>query len=184
MRLQMQSEIAELFRQTAIDFDRGAIGQDIEEPDWPIGYAEVLKQPFAERFGLDFSRARLIHCLLNADSEYEARSPESDWADYYARYVVDCHGASEAPDEDRLALYYFPTCPFCRRVLAALERLDVDVELRNINENAEYRDELVAARDRATVPVLRIESPDGSTRWMPESRDIIRYLERTYSAKT
>jgi hypothetical protein len=31
------------------------------------------------------------------------------------------------------------------------------------------------------APVLRITSPDGSERWMPESRDIVRYLEQTYA---
>ncbi|MBT8096792.1 MAG: glutathione S-transferase N-terminal domain-containing protein [Woeseia sp.] len=181
MSKEMERDIAELLRQTAIDFREGRIGDDIEGPDWPIGYAEVLKLPFAERFGLEFSKVQLIQCLLRADNEYEARSPESDWADYYAGYIVECHSASDSPANDRLALYYFPTCPFCRKVLAAMKQLDVDIELRNIQENEQYRDELIAARGRPTVPVLKIESPDGGARWMPESRDIIRYLEKNYS---
>lgn len=181
MKNEKQQQIAELFRQTAIDFEKGIIDTDDSEPDWPLGYAEVLKGPFAERFGLDFNTSRLVHCLLNADSEYEARSPDSDWADFYADYIIECHSASDTANDDSLALYYFPTCPFCRRVLTALKGLDVEVELRNINEEEQYRDELVAARGRATVPVLRIESPDGDVRWMPESRDIIRYLETTYA---
>ena len=60
-------------------------------------------------------------------------------------------------------------------------RLDVDVELRDILENSEYRDELIEARGRATVPVLRITSPNGRERWMPESHDIVRYLETTFA---
>jgi len=36
------------------------------------------------------------------------------------------------------------------------------------------------ARDRATVPVLHITSPDGDKRWMPESSDITNYLKKTY----
>ena len=64
------------------------------------------------------------------------------------------------------------------RVLAAIERLGLDVERRDIYATPAYRHELVAARGRGTVPVLRITSPDGSDRWMPESRDIVRYLER------
>jgi glutaredoxin len=170
--------MAELLRQTAVHFETQ--GVDGAESDWPLGYAEILKEPFAERFGLDFSTSGLINCLLKADTEYEARASDRDWADFYADYIVECHAASESPNEDSLALYYFASCPFCRLVLTALKGLDVDVELRNIHETDQYREELVAARGRATVPVLRIESPDGSVRWMPESRDIVRYLETTY----
>ena len=64
-------------------------------------------------------------------------------------------------------------------VKSGIEDLGVDVELRNIFQNPEYRDELVAARGRATVPVLRITSPNGEERWMPESREILRYLENS-----
>jgi glutaredoxin 2 len=41
-------------------------------------------------------------------------------------------------------------------------------------------DDLVAARGRRTVPVLRRDLADGTVDWMPESRDIIDYLQRTY----
>ncbi len=46
--------------------------------------------------------------------------------------------------------------------------------------NVELRNDLVdlfRETGRATVPVLRITSPDGEQRWMPASRDIVRYLE-------
>ena len=62
---------------------------------------------------------------------------------------------------------------------SGIERLGIDVELRDIHENPQHRDDLVEARGRATVPVLRITSPDGEERWMPESRDILRYLKTT-----
>ena len=58
-----------------------------------------------------------------------------------------------------------------------MDRLGLDVELREIFDEPHYREQLVEARGRATVPVLRITSPDGEERWMPESRDIVHYLE-------
>ncbi len=76
-------------------------------------------------------------------------------------------------------LYHFDACPFCGMVRAGIERLGVEVELRDIHENPLHRDDLIAARGRATVPVLRITSPNGEERWMPESRDIVRYLKTT-----
>ncbi|MCH9696203.1 MAG: glutathione S-transferase N-terminal domain-containing protein [Gammaproteobacteria bacterium] len=78
---------------------------------------------------------------------------------------------------DQLALYYFDGCPFCAMVRSAIDRLGISVELRSIFDDPNHRDDLLEARGRATVPVLRISSPGGEERWMPESRDIIDYLE-------
>ncbi len=78
----------------------------------------------------------------------------------------------------KLALYHFPGCYFCRMVRQTLETCDFEVELRDINQNREWHDELVAARGRRTVPVMRIESDDGNIEWMGESRDIVAYLEK------
>jgi glutathione S-transferase len=66
-------------------------------------------------------------------------------------------------------------------VRATIGRLGIDVELRDIHESTQHRDDLIEVRGRATVPVLRITSPDGEERWMPESRDIVRYLEMTFA---
>jgi glutathione S-transferase len=61
-----------------------------------------------------------------------------------------------------------------------IDRLGIDVELRDIFENRTYLKELKEARGRRTVPVLRITGASGEERWMPESADIVRYLEATY----
>ena len=68
-------------------------------------------------------------------------------------------------------------------LLRVIEELDLDVELRHVYAEPKYRDELIEARGRGTVPVLWIQSPDGEVRWMPESLDIIEYLRRMYGEK-
>lgn len=82
-----------------------------------------------------------------------------------------------APD---LALYHYDSCPFCFRVRRALSRLGVEVELRNIHESPEHLRALVDARGAKTVPVLRIQHENGADEWMPESGDIVRYLDRRF----
>lgn len=84
---------------------------------------------------------------------------------------------SKAP---KLSLYYFDACPFCVRVLRTAKRLGVELELRDIYDGRKHRDDLMAARGRGTVPVLRIEG-DGKDEWMPESMDIIDYLEERFA---
>jgi glutaredoxin len=74
-----------------------------------------------------------------------------------------------------LALYYYDGCPYCERVKRTLAQLGVVVDMRNIHQDRKHLDDLVAARGRRTVPVLRIAG-DGRDQWMPESADIIAYL--------
>jgi glutathione S-transferase len=76
-----------------------------------------------------------------------------------------------------LALYHFESCPYCERVRSALRRLDLEIEMRDIQIHGKWRQELVAATGKQMVPCLRIEQPAGPVRWMHESLDIIRYLE-------
>ncbi len=178
---QLQTRISELFRNTAAAHHQAFAATDGEDPDWPIWYAEQIKEPMEALVGKEFYLSRLIYCLMDADYEHQARRPDRDWADDYAEHFIECYAPSDAPAEDQLALYYLPTCPFCIRVLRAIDRLGVSVELRNISEDRQFRDELMEARGRATVPVLWIQSPGGAVRWMPESLDIIEYLERTYA---
>lgn len=78
----------------------------------------------------------------------------------------------------KLALYHFPSCYFCKLVRRTLDRHEIEVELRNIHQDRKWHDELVAARGRRTVPVLRIETDDGQVQWMGESFYISRYLEK------
>ncbi len=78
-----------------------------------------------------------------------------------------------------LSLYHYDGCFYCGRVRKALERLGVEVELRNIHAEPRHLADLLAARGRQTVPVLRIQKPEGDE-WMPESSDIVRYLERRF----
>lgn len=81
---------------------------------------------------------------------------------------------------DDLALYYFDGCPWCMRVQRTLDRLGVQVEMRNTLRDRKHLDDLVAARGRRTVPVLRITHPDGRDEWLPESADIVEYLVRRF----
>ena len=75
-----------------------------------------------------------------------------------------------------LSLYGYPSCPYCARVLSAIEQLELDIPLRNTMQDPEARAALIEAMGRGTVPVLRIDEAAGETRWLPESADILRYL--------
>ncbi len=181
MNIEHRDSLADLLQEAGHAHHTAFKATDGADPDWPIWYADYLKEPFAQRLDMDFHRSQLIYCLMNADFEHQARSPDSDWSEYYADEIIERYAPSESPEEDKLALYHFNGCPFCSMVRSAIDRLGINVELRDIFENPQYRDDLIKARERATVPVLLITSPDGEERWMPESRDIVHYLETTFA---
>lgn len=181
MNTDLRDNIAQLLRETGQAHHKAFEDTDGADPDWPLWYAEYARDKFADRFGMDFTRSQLVYCLVKADIEHQVRASDSDWPEFYANEFMERCAASESPAEDELALYYFDGCPFCNMVRANIDQLGLDVELRNIFEESQHREELVAARGRATVPVLRITSPDGEDRWMPESRDIVDYLQKTYA---
>lgn len=177
MNIELRNRLVDLFQDTGRAHHAAFAATDGADPDWPIWYAEHLQTPLTEAMQMPFTKSQLVYCLMDADFEHTARAPDSDWPEFYADQFVENFALSTTPAKDKLVLYHSHSCPFCAFVRSAIDRLGLDVELREIFEDSRYREELVAARGRATVPVLRITSPDGEERWMPESRDIVRYLE-------
>lgn len=80
---------------------------------------------------------------------------------------------------DHLSLYRIDGCPWCDRVQAAIADLALDVEERDIRSHSQHAQDLRQAMGKGTVPVLRIDSAEGSD-WVHESADIVRYLYSQY----
>ncbi|MEQ9692031.1 MAG: glutathione S-transferase N-terminal domain-containing protein [Bauldia litoralis] len=178
----LRQTLIDLFTATAEAHHEAYAATGGNDPEWPLWYAEHLHAPLTEALDAGFTRSLLVYCLMNADLEHQARSPDTAWQAFYADHFIEHFAASDAPAVDKLALYTSAYCPFSRMVERSIEQLGINVERRDINADSAHRDALVDARGRATVPVLHIDTGDGQ-RWMPESRDIIRYLEHTYGKR-
>ncbi len=77
---------------------------------------------------------------------------------------------------EKLALYYYETCWFCGTVRSTIDRLNLNIELRDIHGNEGHLDRLMREGGSGTVPCLYIEQTDGPGEWLYESRDISSYL--------
>jgi glutaredoxin len=173
-------QLSKLFEETGKAHHQAFIETDGEDPEWPLWYADHLVERLEPYVAAPLTRSRLVFCLVETDDEHRATSPDTPWPRYYAGRLIECLGPAEQPATDTLALYHFDGCPFCSRVRRVIDRLDLDVEPRNVHADRTHMDDLVKARGRATVPVLRITTASGEDRWMPESADIVRYLQATY----
>ena len=81
-----------------------------------------------------------------------------------------------------LTLYTLPGCPFCRKVERKLAELGLEYEPIEVPRSHAARDEVRAVSGQTGVPVLVDEAHGVDA--MPESDDIVAYLERTYGEQT
>ncbi|MFB6100468.1 MAG: glutathione S-transferase N-terminal domain-containing protein [Candidatus Nanohalobium sp.] len=78
------------------------------------------------------------------------------------------------PDE-LLELYQFEGCPYCGKVRSKLTELGIDFIARQVDKNDRSKVEEVSGQ--TNVPVLVDPNTDTV---MPESDDIVEYLEEHY----
>ncbi len=81
-----------------------------------------------------------------------------------------------------LALYHFPTCPFCLKTRRTLRRLSLDIELRDARRDETHRAALIAGGGKPQVPCLLVADADGQSTWLYESDAINAYLTREFGA--
>lgn len=79
----------------------------------------------------------------------------------------------------RLVLYKYDSCPFCLRVFAAIDRLGLNIEYRDVRKDPAWREDLRKRTGRTTVPCLLIDDVP-----MFESADIVRWMVGNFARKT
>lgn len=78
-----------------------------------------------------------------------------------------------------LTLYYKPTCPFCRQVIAVVDRLQLEIERKDITTDVSLVNELVSLGGKMKTPYL-VDTDIALS--MYESDDIVKYLQTTFGA--
>lgn len=79
-----------------------------------------------------------------------------------------------------LELYELPGCPYCAKVKEKLAELELEYESHEVPRSHGERTEVKEVSGQTGVPVL--VDKDHGVEGMPESADIVAYLEETYGA--
>jgi glutaredoxin 3 len=79
-----------------------------------------------------------------------------------------------------IELYVMPFCPYCRKVKRKLDELDLDYVSHRVSMLRPLRPEVKELTGQKRVPVL-VDTEHGID-GMPESDDIVAYLEETYGS--
>lgn len=79
-----------------------------------------------------------------------------------------------------ITLYELPGCPYCAKVINKLDELGLEYDSIEVPRSHSARTEVKEVSGQTGVPVIVDEEHgvDG----MPESDDIVAYLEKTYGA--
>ncbi|MGA9164015.1 MAG: glutaredoxin [Thiobacillus sp.] len=80
----------------------------------------------------------------------------------------------------KLALYHYPTCPFCLKTRREIRRLSLNIELRDAQHDPVHRAALIAGGGKPQVPCLLISDAQGKPTWLYESSEINAYLAREF----
>ena len=79
-----------------------------------------------------------------------------------------------------LELYELTGCPYCAKVKTKLDELGLEYVSHEVPRSHSERTDVEKVSGQTGVPVL--VDPDHDVEGMPESDDIVAYLEKTYGA--
>ena len=71
-----------------------------------------------------------------------------------------------------IRLYYQQACPYCQKVLDYMKENSIDLPLRDINKNIEFRSELQELGGKMQVPCLIVDNES-----IFESDKIVQWLK-------
>jgi hypothetical protein len=57
-------------------------------PEWPLWYADYLRERLVELLDASFTKSELVHMLVLIANEQPLVAPGANWAGYYAKKFV------------------------------------------------------------------------------------------------
>jgi hypothetical protein len=90
----LAQQLEELFRETGEAHHQAYIETDGADPEWPLWYADYLRERLGALLDASFTRSQLVYLLILVASEQPLNAPGANWARYYARFFIERYTAS------------------------------------------------------------------------------------------
>ncbi len=87
-----QQKLEALFNEVITAHHQAFVEVDGADADWPIWYAEFLRDRLAELLGARFTKSELVYLLVGLDREVQRVAPGANWQAYYARVLLERYG--------------------------------------------------------------------------------------------
>jgi hypothetical protein len=84
----LAQQLEELFREAGAAHHQAYIETDGADPEWPLWYADYLRERLGAHLDVSFTRSQLVYLLILVASEQPLNAPGANWARYYARFFI------------------------------------------------------------------------------------------------
>ena len=71
------------------------IETDGEDPEWPLWYAQYLRNDLNQLLGTALTKSELVYVLVDMERQRIREAPEADWPSYYAVELEARHRTGE-----------------------------------------------------------------------------------------
>jgi hypothetical protein len=84
----LAQQLEKLFRETGEAHHQAYIETDGADPEWPLWYADHLRERLGALLDANFTRSELVYLLIWLANEQPLNAPGANWARYYARFFI------------------------------------------------------------------------------------------------
>ncbi len=87
----LSRQLEKLFREVGEAHHQAYIETDGADPEWPLWYADYLRDKLAPLLGASFTKSELVYMLLLVANELPLAAPGANWARYYAKKFISLY---------------------------------------------------------------------------------------------
>ncbi len=84
-------QLEELFREAGEAHHQAYIETDGVDPEWPLWYADFLRERLGTLLDANFTKSELVHLLVLVANEQPLNAPGANWARYYAKKFISLY---------------------------------------------------------------------------------------------
>jgi len=88
MEMDLAGQLENLFHEVGEAHHQAYIETDGADPEWPLWYADYLRESLGMLLDASFTKSELVHMLVLVANEQPLKAPGANWARYYARKFV------------------------------------------------------------------------------------------------
>jgi hypothetical protein len=88
METDLARQLEDLFHEVGEAHHQAYIETDGVDPEWPLWYADYLRERLGELLDASFTKSELVHMLVLVSGEQPHKAPGANWARYYAKKFI------------------------------------------------------------------------------------------------
>ena len=89
--MDLARQLEGLFHDVGEAHHQAYIATDGADPEWPLWYADYLRDKLAPLLDAGFTKSELVYLLLLVANEQPLRAPGANWARYYAKFFIELY---------------------------------------------------------------------------------------------